>query len=145
MKKLAVLFFFLTCCFSGFAKDPEPKTFLLLFKQKELKSAKISLSQIEAQFSYFFETKSYEGNSELALFIEIPFSNFDECMMGEFLINLGADKIQLQQLAFRVYDLTENKQLITQLIAHSEDDSTPKKKTSKGVKAPSTFVSAPGH
>ena len=97
MKKLAILVVLTLCCFTGFAKDPESKTFLALFKPSELKNHKTNLKSIETQFSSFFSTKTYDGNSELALIIEIPSCEFDACFLGEFLVNVGeGQKIQLQ-------------------------------------------------
>jgi len=70
------------------AIQPESKTFLVIFQSQELKQNKIALNQIEEQFSSF-DTKSYEGNSELALFIEIPSCDFDECFLGDFLVEVS--------------------------------------------------------
>jgi len=90
------------------AIQPESKTFLVIFQSQELKQNKIALSQIEEQFSSF-DTKSYEGNSELALFIEIPSCDFDECFLGDFLVEVSEKKsLKLEDIAFRVYDLTKN-------------------------------------
>ncbi|KPQ19189.1 MAG: hypothetical protein HLUCCX10_03655 [Algoriphagus marincola HL-49] len=90
------------------AIQPESKTFLVIFQSQELKQNKIALNQIEEQFSSF-DTKSYEGNSELALFIEIPSCDFDECFLGDFLVEVSEKKsLKLEDIAFRVYDLTKN-------------------------------------
>lgn len=138
MKKLALLFFLFCFTLSGFAKDPETKTFLLLFKSKELKNLNTTLSEIESQFAPFFSTKSYEGNSELALILEIPSCNFDECFLGEFLVELDANrKVQIQTIAFRLYDLSSNQKLIATYLALHEEASNSKKKSSKESKAAS--------
>jgi len=90
------------------AIQPESKTFLVIFQSQELKQNKIALNQIEEQFSSF-DTKSYERNSELALFIEIPSCDFDECFLGDFLVEVSEKKsLKLEDIAFRVYDLTKN-------------------------------------
>ncbi|WP_332912327.1 hypothetical protein [Algoriphagus boritolerans] len=74
----------------------------MLFKSKELKEIKTSIRDIESQFSSFYSTKYYAGNSELALLIAIPSCDFDECFLGEFLVNLeDGRKVQLQTIAFR--------------------------------------------
>lgn len=136
MKKLATLLICMICCASVFAKDPESKTFLVLFKSKELKEAKTSIKEIESQFSLAFSTKSYEGNSEPALLIEIPSCDFDECFLGEFLVDLpNGQKLQLQQIAFRLFDLTENQSLHQQYMAMYEESLTPRKKPTKSAKA----------
>ena len=138
MKKLATLLLCLFCCASVFANNPEPKTFLVLFKGKELKEMKTSIKEIESQFSIAFSTKSYEGNSEPALLIEIPSCDFDECFLGELLVDLkDGQKVQLQQIAFRLFDLTENKALHQQYLAMYEESITPKKKAAKSAKAAS--------
>ena len=136
MKKLATLLFGLICCSSVFAKDPESKTFLVLFKSKELKESKTNLKEIESQFSSIFSTKHYSGNSELALIIEIPSCDFDECFLGEFLVDLeDGRKVQLQQIAFRLFDLTQNKTLHQQYLAMYEESVNAKKKAAKSTKA----------
>lgn len=138
MKKLATLVFLTLCCLTGFAKDPESKTFLALFKSSELKDHKTNIKSIETQFSPFFSTKTYDGNSELALIIEIPSCEFDECFLGEFLVNLGdGQKVQLQNLAFRLFDLSENQLLHQTYLAMYEESLLQKKKVSKATKATS--------
>ncbi|MBS4070007.1 hypothetical protein ACFPIK_04870 [Algoriphagus aquatilis] len=138
MKKLAILVVLTLCCFTGFAKDPESKTFLALFKSSELKEHKTNIKSIENQFSPFFSTKTYDGNSELALIIEIPSCEFDACFLGEFLVNLGdGQKVQLQNLAFRLFDLSENQLLHQTYLAMYEESLLQKKKTSKATKATS--------
>lgn len=146
MKKLATLLILMICCASVFAKDPEIKTFLVIFKSKELKEIKTSLREIESQFSPFFNTKYFSGNSELALIIEIPACDFDECFLGEFLVNLeDGKKVQLQNIAFRLYDLTENKILHQQYLAMYEENQILKKKAAKVIRADSKSLGAPGH
>jgi hypothetical protein len=138
MKKLATLLLVLICCFSAFANDPESKTFLVLFKSKELKEVKTSIKAIETQFAEDFSTRFYTGNSELALIIEIPSGNFDKCFLGEFLVNLeNGQQIQLQQIAFRLYDLTENKVLAQHYRQKYEEHLVAKKKAAKASKADS--------
>ncbi len=146
MKRLALLLLFLVGCGLVSAKDPESKTFLVLFKSKELKETKTSIKDIEAHFSPAFSTKHYSGNSELALLIEIPSCDFDACFLGEFLIELeNGQKVQLQQIAFRLYDLTENKALHQQYLAMYEENLLAKKKAAKAAKADSEQRGAPGH
>lgn len=146
MKRLVLLLFMLICCVSGFAKDPESKTFLVLFKTKELKETKTNIQGIEAQFSSFFETRYYSGNSELALIIEVPIQEIDECFLGEFIVELNnGSKVQLQQIAFRLFDLTENKTLHQQYLSIYEDVLNSKRKAGKQTKTDSKFVGAPGY
>jgi hypothetical protein len=135
MKKLVALFLFVLLSNSGFSKDPDSKIFLVLFKPLELKNHKVALKSIEEQFSPFFSTKSYDGNSELALFIEIPSCDFDACFLGEFLVDLeNGKKLQLQNLAFRLFDLTENKSIHQGYLAKYEESLLLKKKPTKSPK-----------
>lgn len=114
------------------AKVPETKSFLLLFKTKELKIFQTTLSQLESQFSPFFSTKTYEGNSELALLLEIPSCDFDACFLGEFLVNVGGNrKVQLQEVAFRLYDLSDHQQVIANYLSAYETEGATKKKQNK--------------
>ncbi len=146
MKKLASLLLILICCSSAFANDPESKTFLVLFKSKELKEVKTTLKAIESQFADIFSTKFYSGNSELALIIEVPSLDFDKCFLGEFLVVLeNGQQVQLQQIAFRLYDLTENKVLAQQYREMYEDSLVAKKKAAKAVRADSEQRGASGH
>jgi hypothetical protein len=138
MKKLAVLLFFFISIKPGLSKDPESRVFLVLFKATELKYNNTTLKSIESQFSSFFSTKTYDGNSEIALLIDIPSCDFDACFLGEFLINLeDGRKTQLQQLAFRVFDLSENISLHQSYLTMYEESQALKKKSSKTIKAAS--------
>lgn len=138
MRKLAILLFVMICSASVFGKDPESKTFLVIFKSKELKEIKTNIKDIESQFSSAFTTRHYSGNSELALIIDIPSCDFDECFLGEFLVDLeDGRKVQLQQIAFRLFDLTENKTLHQQYLAMHEESLAEKKKAAKAAKSDS--------
>ncbi|MHA7129056.1 hypothetical protein [Algoriphagus namhaensis] len=135
MKKLGILFVCLFVCFGTFAGDgeDESKTFLFLFKQKELKALKLSLKDLESQFATF-KTKSYSGNSELALIIETPAAHFDECFIGQFLIRTDKNiNIKLEEIAFRMIDLTESKQLKSRLLVAYEESVQNKKKSDKNA------------
>ncbi len=146
MKSLAFLLLFLIGFSSAFANDPETKTFLVLFKSKELKELKINIRDIESHFATAFDTKHYTGNSELALLIEVPSCDFDECFLGEFLIELeNGQRVQLQQIAFRLFDLTENQALHQQYLAMYEESLVAKKKAAKALKADSEQRGASGH
>lgn len=130
MRKFAVLILLLLCTISVFAKETESKTFLVLFKAKELKSLNTSLKAIETQFSTF-KTRTYSGNSELALLIDIASCDFDECFLGQFLVEIEPGRqLKLQDIAFRLFDMTESqKTLQVYLVAYEE--SLQKKKNGK--------------
>ncbi len=110
MKSAAIVLITLFCSLSVFAKENETKTFLVLFQSKELKSLKLSVKDIETQFSSFFKTKSYQGNSDPSILIDIPNCDFDACFLGDMLISLGkGEEIKLDEIAFRVIDISDSK------------------------------------
>ncbi len=134
MKKLGLFVFGVLFAASVVAKDAGPKTFLILFTAKELKEWKVSLKDLESQFPSF-KTKSYSGNSELALIIDIPSCDFDECFLGQFLIEVGRDReIKLQDIAFRMVDMTEKQKSLEVFVA-SYEESLKKKGTTKSERA----------
>lgn len=135
MKKLVLVFLFICTCCLGFAKKLESKTFLVLFDETELELLQTDMGSIAEQLSPFFPTKIYEGNSEPALLIEIPTTAFNECLLGEYWISLSdGRRFQLQQLAFRVFDLSENKALYQRYVSKYEADLEHKKKVQKPAK-----------
>jgi hypothetical protein len=136
MKKLAFLFLFVCTCSLGFAKEPESKTFLVLFNEEELEMLQTDMESIAAQLNPFFPTKTYGGNSELALLIEIPSAAFNECLLGEYWVNLkDGRRFQLQQLAFRVFDLSENKAIYQRYMLQFDANAEQKKKALKTAKS----------
>ena len=139
MKKLVLVFLFVCTCCLGFAKELESKTFLVLFDEAELEMLQTDMGSIAEQLNPFFPTKTYEGNSELALLIEIPTTAFNECLLGEYWISLSdGRRFQLQQLAFRVFDLSENKALYLRYVSKYEADLEQKKKVLKSARSAST-------
>jgi hypothetical protein len=120
----------------GFAKEPESKTFLVLFNEEELEMLQTDMENIAAQLNPFFPTKTYGGNSELALLIEIPSAAFNECLLGEYWVNLkDGRRFQLQQLAFRVFDLSENKAIYQRYMLQFDANAEQKKKALKTAKS----------
>lgn len=121
MKSLGILVVTLFLSLSVFAKETESKTFLVIFKSKELKSLNTSLKDIQSQFSSF-KTRSYSGNSELALIIDIPKCEFDACFLGEFLVSLEkGEDMKLQEIAFRLIDMTANKKTLDNYLTAFEE------------------------
>jgi hypothetical protein len=136
MKKLVLLFLFVWTCCLGFAKELESKTFLVLFNEEELEMLQTDMESIAAQLNPFFPTKTYGGNSELALLIEIPSAAFNECLLGEYWVNLkDGRRFQLQQLAFRVFDLSENKAIYQRYMLQFDANAEQKKKALKTAKS----------
>jgi hypothetical protein len=120
----------------GFAKELESKTFLVLFNEEELEMLETNMESIAAQLNPFFPTKTYGGNSELALLIEIPSAAFNECLLGEYWVNLkDGRRFQLQQLAFRVFDLSENKAIYQRYMLQFDANAEQKKKALKTAKS----------
>jgi hypothetical protein len=138
MRKFALLFVFLISYCSAFAKEVEPKTFLVIFKPKELKSLKLTLYEIESQFAAYFKTKTYSGNSELALLIDIPACEFDECYLGQLLVGSSSGiQYKLHDIAFRLFDMTQSQKTLDLLLT-SYEQSIQKRKLSKTEKATPT-------
>jgi hypothetical protein len=122
----------------GFAKELESKTFLVLFNEEELEMLQTDMESIAAQLNPFFPTKTYGGNSELALLIEIPSAAFNECLLGEYWVNLkDGRRFQLQQLAFRLFDLSENKAVHQRYMHQFDANAEQKKKALKSAKSAS--------
>jgi hypothetical protein len=138
MKKIVLLFLFVWTCSLGFAKELESKTFLVLFNEEELEMLQTDMESIAAQLNPFFPTKIYGGNSELALLIEIPSAAFNECLLGEYWVNLkDGRRFQLQQLAFRLFDLSENKAVHQRYMNQFDANAEQKKKALKSTKSAS--------
>ena len=136
MKSVAVLIITLFCSLSVFANEGETKTFLVLFESKELKSWKVSVKDIQSQFSSFFKTKSYQGNSIPSILIDIPNCEFDACFLGDMMISLGNGKeVKLQEIAFRVIDLNREKKSYDLELLTLENSSKKTHKTEKPDKA----------
>ncbi len=135
MKKLVLVILLVCTCCLGLAKERESKTFLVLFDETELELLQTDMGSIAEQLSPFFPTKTYGGNSELALLIEIPSTSFNECLLGEYWVNLkDGRRFQLQQLAFRVFDLSENKAVHQSHMHQFEAELEQKKKAQKASK-----------
>lgn len=132
MKSIGILVITLFISLSVFAKETEPKTFLILFKSKELKSLNTSMKEIQSQFSSAFKIRSYAGNSELAMIIDIPECEFDACFLGQFLVSLEkGDDMKLQEIAFRLIDMTANQEYLDNYYTAFEESNQQKKKNEK--------------
>lgn len=132
MKKIGVIIVALLISFASFAGEGDSKTILVLFKSKELKSLKLSLKDIENQFSAF-DTKSYGGNSEPAIIIELPSGDFGDCFLGQFIVQINKNqRLRLEEVAFRMIDLSATQEAKESfLIAYEED--LQKKKNDKSA------------
>lgn len=128
MKSLGILVIILFLSLSAFANETESKTFLLLFKSKELKSLNTSMKDIQSQFSSAFKVRTYAGNSELAMIIDIPECDFDACFLGQLLVSFDqGEDMKLQEIAFRLIDMTANKKSLDTYLTSFEANQQKKK------------------
>ena len=137
MKSLGILTITLFLSLSVLAKETESKTFMVIFKSKELKSLNTSLKDIQSQFSSEFKTKIYSGNSELALIIDIPECEFDACFLGQFLVSVQeGEEMKLQEIAFRLIDVTANKRSLDTYLSAFEESQKKDKNDKRNATAP---------
>lgn len=137
MKSLGILIITLFLSLSVSAEETESKTFLVIFKSKELKSLNTSLKDIQSQFSSNFKTRSYSGNSELALIIDIPKCEFDACFLGQFLVTRDeGEDMKLQEIAFRLIDMTANKKSLDIFLTAFEESQKKEKNDKRNTTAP---------
>ena len=137
MKSLGILTITLFLSLSVLAKETESKTFMVIFKSKELKSLNTSLKDIQSQFSSEFKTKTYSGNSELALIIDIPECEFDACFLGQFLVSVQeGEEMKLQEIAFRLIDVTANKRSLDTYLSAFEESQKKDKNDKRNATAP---------
>lgn len=137
MKSLGILVITIFLSLSVFARETESKTFLVIFKSKELKSLNTSLKDIQAQFSSAYKTKTYAGNSELAMIINIPECEFDARFLGQYLISLNeGEDVKLQEIAFRLIDMTANRKSLENIITAYEESQKKDKNDKRNSTAP---------
>ncbi len=110
MKNLVLITLLFCLVSSGFAQNPEEKTFLVIFNKEELKELKTSAEYLELSFFEEFDTRAYSGNSDSAIFVRIPDCDFDKCQFGQTLVQVNQSTWKpLQEVAFRIIDLSETK------------------------------------
>ncbi|MDN3670102.1 hypothetical protein QWY93_12280 [Echinicola jeungdonensis] len=111
MKNIILSLLLICLISSGYCKNPEEKTFLVIFNKAELKELKSSAKYIELSFLEEFETKSYMGNSDAAIFINVPDCEFDKCQFGQTLVQVNQSTWKpLQEVAFRIIDMDESRE-----------------------------------
>ncbi|MBM3169586.1 MAG: hypothetical protein FJZ76_10010 [Bacteroidetes bacterium] len=122
------------------ASTPVPKTFVFLFDAQHLKSSGIQVKAISAQLAPFFSVKAYGGNSDLALVLELPTDALDAKSLGAYWIGLpDGKKVQLQELAFKIVNLSEVQAAHQQVMQAYEEQLSLKKKAAKLTKASSSL------
>lgn len=139
MKRFLITILFISLVSSGFSKDFEGKTFLIIFDKSELKANKTSTSYIELSLNNIFSTRAYSGNSDAAIIVKVPYENIDACQLADFFIRINANKVSsLGEIAYQIIDLDESKSTY-QFLLNSLDEKTDKnKKSGKSLKATPT-------
>ncbi|WP_186756326.1 hypothetical protein [Echinicola salinicaeni] len=117
MKHLLLITLFTLITSAVFCKASEEKTFVVIFSKKELKELKSSPEFIELNFFEKFDTKTYNGNSDAVLFIKVPDCDFDKCQFGQTMVQINkTTEKPLQEVAFRIIDLSESKESYKDLL-----------------------------
>jgi GTPase SAR1 family protein len=136
MNKLFFTLIFMTFVASGFSKNPEGKSFLILFNKSELKQHRTSIEYIELSLMNIFKTKAYTGNSDAAIMVQVPIGNFDKCQLGDMMIRLNAKStLTLDEIAFQIVDIEENKSTYQLLLASYEDKIQKARKNNRAIKS----------
>jgi hypothetical protein len=83
-----------------------------------------------------FSTKAYNGNSDAAILVKIPYDGIDKCQLGDMFIRVNDKKVvPLSEIAVQIIDLDESKSTYTSLLASYEDRLLKTKKANKALKA----------
>ncbi|GAB2608332.1 hypothetical protein [Belliella aquatica] len=110
MKNILLTLFLFSFFSLGFAKNPNEKTFLIIFDKAELKNNKTSPEYIELSLMNLFDTKSYSGNSDAAIIIKTTQEKIDKCLIGDYIVRLNQTTITtLNDVAFQIIDLDQSK------------------------------------
>lgn len=135
MKTLIALILFCCSITLGFSKNPEDKTFLVIFDKSELAKNKTSVAYLELSLKNIFETKSFSGNSDSAIIVKIPHSSMDICQLSDYMIRVNQSRIStLGEIAFKIYDLNESKEIYEIMLTSFEESSAKIKKLDKNIK-----------
>ncbi|MCL6258301.1 hypothetical protein M3O96_04330 [Aquiflexum sp. TKW24L] len=136
MKKALPIIILCFLTFSGFSKIPDGKTFLLIFDKSELKANKTSTDYIELSLLNLFSTKAFNGNSDAAILVKIPYHGIDKCQLGDLVVRVNSTKVTtLSEIAVQIIDLDESKSTYSTLLASYEDRMLKTKKANKSIKA----------
>ncbi|QDH79555.1 hypothetical protein FKX85_11090 [Echinicola soli] len=133
MKHLIFVPLFTLLVSVGFCKNPEDKTFVVIFSKKELKELKSSAEYIELSFMEDYKTKTYSGNSDAVIYINVPNCDFDKCQIGKRLVQINNTTWKpLQEVAFRIIDLSESKENFQELMISFNDQEVGKEDKKAG-------------
>lgn len=136
MKKCVLALVLFMLVFSGYSKDPEGKTFLLIFNKSELKQYQTSTDYIELSLMNIFTTKSFSGNSDAAILVQVPYEGIDRCQLGDLFVRINQHRTaSLNEIAFQIIDLDESKSTFQSLLASYEARNAKTKKANKALKA----------
>jgi hypothetical protein len=136
MKKVFLVTFLCFLTFAGFSQSPEGKTFLLIFDKAELKANKTTTDFIELSLMHLFSTKAYNGNSDAAIMVKIPYEGIDKKQLGDLFIRVNNKKVSpLSEIAVLIVDLEECRSTYSVLLASYEDRMLKTKKANKALKA----------
>ncbi|MCH7414242.1 hypothetical protein MM213_12140 [Belliella sp. R4-6] len=140
MKNLFLTLLLFSFFSSGFCKNPNEKTFLILFDKSELKQMKSSPEYIELSLMNLFDTKSYSGNSDAAIIVKTT-GSIDKCLLGDFIIRLNQNTITtLEEVAFQIVDLDQSRGVYQIMLADFEQKiEKNNKKSNKFFKPPSVL------
>ncbi|MDN3689300.1 hypothetical protein [Cyclobacterium jeungdonense] len=128
MKQLVYSILFVCLTHLSTAKEGPNKTFLIIFDENELELYQSSAKKMELSFLDAFKTKVYVGNSEHALFVTVPFSDWTVCEMGKSLVRLSdKSEIPLELVAFRIIDMNECQENFQALLSESNEQGSQKK------------------
>ncbi len=134
MKNIGLTLLFCLLISMGYSKEKDEKTFLVIFNKAELKAQKTSTAYIELSLMNLFQTRSYAGNSDAAIIVKIPNSSMDKCQLGDFIIRINPNKVSpLDDIAFKIYDLDESKEVYQQMISSFEGKNQKAQKNSKSA------------
>ena len=120
MKYRILLAFILLLSMNCFSKEKPGKTFIILFNKEELKVVQSSPEYIALSLTDKFQTRTYSGHSEAALLVTFPGNTLTECEIGEILVQVNpATTLSLQEIAYRIIDIEENKDHYHSLVAQN--------------------------
>lgn len=136
MKKYLFAFVLVMLSLSGFSKNPEGKTFLLIFNKSELKQHQTSTDYIELSLMNIFTTKSFSGNSDAAILVHVPYEGIDHCQLGDLFVRINQHRTaSLNEIAFQIIDLDASKSTFEAILASYEARNAKTKKSNKALKA----------
>lgn len=138
MKRVSLVILFFLITFSGFANDGE-KTYLILFDKSELKELRTSPAYLELSLMNLFKTKSYGGNSDAAIIVKVPPGNMDKDQLGDMVIRVNNKYITtLDEVAIKIIDLDESKNLYLHYMVGIEDKGSKPKKPLREIRSVSS-------